>query len=98
MSTQKSGWSWFERREPDHTDINRTESHDLTVPDRELKLAYARCFSSEQGKQVIAHLRAMTMDRALGPNVSSEMLRHIEGQRQLVSYICQLIERGRSGG
>ncbi|MCW8915044.1 MAG: hypothetical protein OQK24_04230 [Magnetovibrio sp.] len=92
MSNQKIGWSWFERNDELNADI-----HDLAVPDRELKLAYARCFSSEQGKQVISHLRAMTLDRALGPNVSAETLRHIEGQRQLVSYICQLINRGRNG-
>lgn len=61
-----------------------------------LCMAMARCFRGQDGELVLEHLRAITIGRVLGPNVSDNMLRHHEGQRQLVSHIGILIERGRN--
>jgi len=61
-----------------------------------LSLAFARCFSTREGERVLAHLKAVTLDRALGPDSSDALLRHLEGQRQLVASILAQIERGRT--
>ncbi|MBL4615895.1 MAG: hypothetical protein JKY27_13640, partial [Magnetovibrio sp.] len=72
-------------------------SDDLPAPERALRQAYARCFSTVEGERVLKHLRSITLERALGPGAPTQTLRHIEGQRQLVSYIAALSERGRKG-
>lgn len=59
--------------------------------------AFARCFAGPDGARVLAALRAMTLDRALGPDASDAALRHLEGQRQLVAAILALTARGRAG-
>jgi len=104
MSEPQKGWAWFERdvakavggsgSDESYPDLDRAPDH---APDRELRLAYARCFSGPDGEKVLKHLRAITLERALGPSATAEMLRHIEGQRQLVSYIAALAQRGRDG-
>jgi len=104
MSRSDKGWSWFER----DGDKSQTISNDGGTngqilgdhvdPDRELCLAYARCFGSPEGQKVLKHMRAITLERAYGPNTPAQVLRHIEGQRQLVSYITGLAQRGREGG
>jgi len=60
-----------------------------------LDIAFARCFSGRDGEIVLSHLTSVTLKRALGPESSDALLRHLEGQRQLVAYIQGLIERGR---
>lgn len=89
------GWSWFDASEPG--DDAAGSSRDLDAG-RELRLSFARCFAGPEGEKVLAHLRALTLDRALGPDASDQMLRHVEGQRQLVTYILAQFERGRLGG
>ncbi|MBC8445412.1 MAG: hypothetical protein H8D75_02105 [Rhodospirillaceae bacterium] len=84
MSNSKDGWSWFGI--PDGA---------LLEGDRELALSFARCFRDADGKRVLEHLRAMTLEQSLGPAASDAMLRHLEGQRQLITHIHGLIERGR---
>jgi len=59
--------------------------------------AFARCFAGGDGQQVLGHLRALTLERALGPDAPDSLLRHLEGQRQLVLTIQALIARGRAG-
>lgn len=59
--------------------------------------AFARCFASVEGEFALRHLDEMTLRRALGPEASEAMLRHLEGQRQLVAYIHALVARGRAG-
>jgi hypothetical protein len=84
----RNGWRWFaappaaERAEP---------------PDSELARAFARCFGSPEGEAALRHLADMTLRRALGPDAADSHLRHLEGQRQLVTYIHALIARGRAG-
>ncbi|MBL4721071.1 MAG: hypothetical protein JKY20_08075 [Alphaproteobacteria bacterium] len=57
--------------------------------------AFARCFSSDDGAVVMAHLRGVTVERALGADASVAMLRHLEGQRQLVGYMARMAKIGR---
>ena len=56
--------------------------------------AAARCFATTDGAKVLAHLKAMTLDRALGPGADNAQLRHLEGQRALVAHLLALIARG----
>ena len=77
------GWSWFE---------------DAAAPARpqlEVTTAFARCLDTEDGKLVMAHLRQLTVERVLGPEASASALRYLEGQRQLVGYMAELVKRGR---
>lgn len=84
MPAAEPGWEWFARAElPDNAEA------------RELAVAFARCFASREGEQVLTHLRALTVERCLGPSAPDAALRHIEGQRALVHYIEALTARGR---
>jgi hypothetical protein len=78
-----SGWQWFEApegREPQN--------------DRSVTRAFARCFASPDGECVLQHLRRLTLERTLGPGAPDALLRHLEGQRQLVAYILALVAEG----
>ena len=46
-------------------------------------------FKSPTGEAVLQYLRSITIEAVSGPNISSEELRHLEGQR----YIVGLLER-----
>ena len=88
---QPGGWDWFETLAPP----DFPESMEF---ERDLALAAARCFRGADGEKVLAYLRAVTLERALGPNAPDTLLRHLEGQRQLVAHIARLVKRGRDGG
>lgn len=80
------GWTWFEApRAPD--DGERLE----------LARAARRVFASPDGERLLAHLKALTVDRCVGPDVSDAGLRTLEGQRQLVLHLMSLAALGRSG-
>jgi len=101
MNEPRKGWSWFDRDGDAGNGrqfSNDTAVSELRDPGRDLRLAYARCFSSADGKRVLEHLRAITLERAFGPDVLADTLRHVEGQRQLVSFMAALTDRGRTGG
>ena len=51
----------------------------------------AQIFSSPTGKEVLRYLRSITIEMVNGPNVTTEELRHIEGQRYIVGLIEQRI-------
>lgn len=89
MSNLDLGWSWFNI--VSHTD---DDDHSKSNIDQELARTFARCFCGEDGLKALRHLRAITLDRVLGPNSSDSLLRHLEGKRQLFSYILSLVERG----
>lgn len=72
-------------------------SNDARPTPEELALIAARCFQGGDGRRMMAYLRAITLERTLGPACGEAHLRHLEGQRQLVSHIQVLIERGRNG-
>jgi hypothetical protein len=82
------GWSWFEKA-MDHTE-------DLQVQE-DMPTRFARCFSGEDGEAALSHLAEMTLARPLGANAHNGILRHLEGQRYLVSYIMGLVRQGREG-
>ena len=89
MYASDSGWAWFEVG----SEVAEAEES-RPGTERDLLLAYARFLHTENGRRIMRHLKAITVDRVLGPEVSEAMLRHLEGQRQLVSYIEILAERG----
>ncbi len=59
--------------------------------DVEISQNVAQIFSSPTGQEVLKYLRSVTVEMVNGPNVSTEELRHIEGQRYLVGLIEQRI-------
>ena len=60
----------------------------------EIEKQYARTFASNSGKQVLAHLRCLTIERVIGPNVSDDELRWWAAQNALVHQIENFIKRG----
>ncbi len=51
----------------------------------------AQIFESPTGKEVLRYLRSITIEMVNGPNVTTEELRHLEGQRYVVGLIEQRI-------
>lgn len=81
------------------TDIHETAaftSHVSKLEQRDIEHAFARVFSSDDGKKVLAWLQVMTFHRSAGASSTDEQLRHMEGQRSLVASILRMIDRGRT--
>ena len=57
---------------------------------REIEKNYFRCFNTPAEEYVLRHLRAITIERFLGPNASESELRGLEAQRALVHMIIKL--------
>lgn len=55
--------------------------------DREISLNVAEIFNTPTGSAVLKYLRSITIEMVNGPNVTTEELRHLEGQRYLVGLI-----------
>lgn len=53
--------------------------------------AYARLFGTDDGKIVLEHLHNHVLFRLTDPQLPPASLRFLEGQRQLVLFICQMI-------
>lgn len=51
----------------------------------------AQIFESPTGKEVLRYLRSITIEMVNGPKVTTEELRHLEGQRYVVGLIEQRI-------
>lgn len=62
---------------------------------KDTEINYARTFATTSGKEVLKHLRKITIERVLGPNATDAELRSLEAQRSLVHQIENLIERGK---
>jgi hypothetical protein len=60
--------------------------------DVEISKNIAQIFSTPTGKEVLRYLRSVTIEMVNGPSVSTEELRHLEGQRYLVGLIEQRIQ------
>ena len=84
MSSPDPGWSWFDPPPPPEP------GHRLTVA-----RAFARAFSGADGELALSHLRALTLERCLGPDAGDAALRCLEGQRLLAAHILSLVEQGR---
>jgi hypothetical protein len=63
-----------------------------------LARACVRLFTHDDGRRLLAHLRAQTIGRHLGPEASDAALRHLEGQRALVAHLERLIAEGWTPG
>lgn len=59
--------------------------------DTQISQNIAQIFQSPTGKEVLKYLRSVTIEMVNGPNVTTEELRHIEGQRYLVGLLEQRI-------
>ena len=70
--------------------------HVSKLEQREIERSFARVFSTEDGKRVLAWLQVITFQKAQNVNSSDEQLRYTEGQRYLVASILRLIDRGRT--
>ena len=87
MSNNKNpGWSWFDKIS-EHTDETQASA--------DIPAIFARCFRGEDGEAALAHLAEMTLARPLGASAHNGILRHLEGQRFLVSYVIGLVRQGR---
>lgn len=84
MSTPEPGWDWFDPPPPP------AGAQRLAVA-----RAFARAFSGADGELALSHLRALTLERCLGPEASDAALRCLEGQRLLAAHILSLVEQGR---
>lgn len=81
------------------TDLNETTtytSHVSRLEQRDIERSFARVFSTDEGKKVLAWLQVMTFHRTAGSNSTDEQLRYIEGQRGLVASILRMIDRGKN--
>ena len=76
-----------ERRRAAETERRRKE--------RELDRIFARIFTGRDGEVALAWLGSVTFGRVLGPEASTEALRHLEGQRYIVQTIMERVTRGR---
>lgn len=88
---QRNGWDWFDAPAP-------VDEEGYADGGRALGVAFARCFNTPAGKEVLAHLRNMTQYRFYGPDAPDAAVRHLEGQRHFVAYIGAMIERGEAAG
>jgi len=68
--------------------FTRTKTDDLIISRNMESL-----FKSPTGVAVLQYLRSITIEAVSGPNISSEELRHIEGQRYLVGLIERRIKQ-----
>ena len=60
----------------------------------DIEKQYARVFNSPSGKQVLNHLRSITIERVLGQNASDDELRWWAAQTALIHQIESIIKRG----
>ncbi len=63
---------------------------------KDIERSFARVFSTEEGRKVLAYLQVMTFQRSGGANTSTDHLRHMEGQRSLMASILRMVDRGKS--
>jgi hypothetical protein len=68
----------------------------IRTADQEAKLnkLFTATFSSESGREVLRHLRHITIESVSGPNIGSNELFHREGQRYIIGLIEQRVGRG----
>jgi hypothetical protein len=64
----------------------------------ELNLMAARVFSTGAGREFLDHLLATYFSQAGWPSITTEELRHIEGQRWLINVIATRVALGQTRG
>ena len=55
---------------------------------------FARVLNTPAGKELMAYLRSITMERVLGADASDAAVRFLEGQRFLVRQMENFTQRG----
>lgn len=60
------------------------------MSESEIREAFVKCFANREGAIVLSYLKRLTLKRYLGPDCTTDELRHLEGQRHLVSRILTL--------
>jgi hypothetical protein len=80
----KLGWSFW-------------ENSSSVLNNEDVSKSFTKCFSSLDGKRVLAFLSAQVKERFLGPNSSSNELWFLEGKRALLAQIENLISNGKKG-
>ena len=68
------------------------------LPPDDVSKAYARCFAGKDGQLVLEHLHQITVFRVTDPALHTAALRQLEGQRQLVLFVCQQIAKAKTAG
>lgn len=71
-------------------------SHVSKLEQKEIERCFARVFSGDDGKKVLAWMQVMTFHRTGGIDSSDAQLRFMEGQRNLMAAILRMIDRGRN--
>ena len=66
--------------------IQRSAESDLQISKN-----VAEVFSTPTGAEVLRYFRSITIEMVNGPNVTTEELRHLEGQRYFVGLLEQRI-------
>jgi hypothetical protein len=69
----------------------------VRTPEQEklLNEAFATLFATENGEKVLKYLSSITQDMVAGPNMDTNALWHLEGQRFLVGIIKTRSEKGK---
>ena len=62
--------------------------------DKIISTTVAHLFETEMGKAVMEYLKSITVNRVHGPNITTEELRHHEGQRYIVGLLEARIQHG----
>ena len=84
---QPGDWNWFES-----TPAKQFQPSPFDKPQL-MKIA-SRFFQTREGSYLLDYLRTITIERTLGPESSDTLLRHLEGQRQLVAMLTKMAEHG----
>jgi len=63
------------------------------VEEDRISLNFGSLFSEPTGQEILKYLRSVTIEMVSGPNISTDELRHLEGQRYLVGLIERHIQR-----
>lgn len=63
--------------------------------EEEINRWFATTFREPAALKVLAYLKSITVNNLQGPGVTTEELRHLEGQRYLAALIERRIELGR---
>lgn len=71
-------------------------THVSRLEQKDIERSFARVFSTEEGKKVLAWLQVITFHRASTAESSDQQLRYMEGQRSLVASILRMIDRGKN--
>ncbi len=61
-----------------------------------IEVDFVRVFNNPSGKKVLKYLISLSLGRYLPPNASNEELHYLEGQRFFISFILNMIKKGRS--